>query len=277
MEYLQPHYASIGVPIYCTKQSGRWVLAIPHFHEGIEIIRVNTGEVECSIGKKNYICTKGDIVFVPPYSVHSVLSVSDDAEIQGAVFDISAVIGPNAYAPIDLILNKDRIKMPFHRLGSELNDRINALLREILDRYQISNIQCELEMRAILCKLTAELVGFYYASFDEIREIGRLQPVIGYIRENYKYSIRTSDLSKLLNVCNDHLIRLFNGTMGITPTKYINNVRLEEMQKMLVHSDASITEISYMVGFSSVNYMSKVFKEAFGLTPSQYRKRSITK
>ena len=277
MEYLQPHYKSIGIPIYCTKQSGRKVLAIPHFHEGIEIIRVNSGEVECSIGKENYLCCKGDILFVPPKSVHGVLSISNDAEIQGAVFDMSAVIGPNSSVPVDLILNKDRIKMPFYRDGSEFNNRINKIFSEIVDRYNISNIKYELEMRALLCKLTAELVDFYYDGFDEIKEIDRLQPVIRYIKENYRETISISDLSKLLNVCNDHLIRLFNDTIGITPTKYINNVRLEEMQKLLTNTDISITEISYMVGFSSASYVSKVFKEIFGVTPSQYRNKSIVK
>ena len=277
MEYLQPHYKNISIPIYCTIQKGRKVLAVPHFHEGIEIIRVNCGEVECSIGKENYICCKGDILFVPPNSVHGVLAITNDAEIQGAVFDISAVIGAKSGVPIGLILNKDRIKMPFLKNGSEFNDRINKLFCEIINMYGITNIKYELEMRAILSKLTAELIDFYYAGFDEIKEIDRLQPVIQYIKENYSDSICVSDLSKLLNVCNDHLIRLFSDTIGITPMKYINNVRLEEMQKLLTNTDISITEISYMVGFSNVNYMARVFKGVFGLTPSQYRKKSITK
>ena len=55
----------------------------------------------------------------------------------------------------------------------------------------------------------------------------------------------------------------------------MNNVRLEEMQKLLANTDKSITEISYMVGFSNINYMSKVFKGVFGLTPTQYRNRRV--
>ena len=143
MKYLQPGYNSVGIPIYCSKQAGRKILAIPHFHEGIELIRVNCGKVECSIGKETYICSKGDTLFVPPNSVHGVLAISKDAEIQSVDFEISAVTGPKSTVPIDLILNKDRIKTPLYKCGSEFNQRINKLFCEIIDLYSVSNIRYE--------------------------------------------------------------------------------------------------------------------------------------
>ncbi len=274
MEYLQPKYKDRNIPIYSSIQKGRKVLAISHFHEGIELIKVNSGKVECYLGKEKHLCSKGDIIFVPSNAVHSVLSMSENAEIQGVVFDLWAVSGQNSTIPIDLILNKDRVNMTFYQYGSEMNGIIGGLFCKIIDKYSTQSMTYELEMRALLCELTAVLVKFYYADFDEINEINRLQPIIRYIKENYKEIIHISELSGMLNVCNDHLIRLFNGTIGITPTKYINNVRLEEAQKLLTNTDMSVTEISYTVGFSSVNYMSKVFKEIFGLTPSRYRKNN---
>ncbi len=274
MEYLQPKYKNRSIPIYSSIQKNRKVLAISHFHNGIEIIRINSGEVECFLGKEKYICAKGDIVFVPPNSIHSVLSLSENAEIQGVVFDISAVTGQNPSVPIDVILNKDRVKKTVYRNNTELNSIINQIFCEIVDKYSVTDFAYELEMRALLCKLTAVLVKEYYIALDEIKEFNRLKPVIQYIKENYKEPIRISELSSLLNVCDDHLIRLFNEAVRITPARYINNVRLEKAQKLLIDTDMSITEISYSVGFSGVNYMSKVFKEVFGLTPIRYRKNN---
>lgn len=274
MEYLKPKYKSKSMPVYCSVQKHRTVLAIPHFHEGIELIRVNRGETECYIGTEKYILCKDDMVFVPPGSVHSVTSKSENAEIQGVVFEISTVMNENSNIPIDLILNKDRIRSHVHLCGSRFNNTLNKLFCEIINHYDISDLKYELEMRALLCKLTAELIDFYYADFEEIKEMGRLQPILEYIGDNYKETVCISDLSRLLNVCDDHLIRLFKKTLGITPVKYIINVRLDEMQKLLINTDMSVTDISFELGFSSVNYMSKVFKDAFGITPSQYRRKN---
>ncbi len=274
MEYLQPNYKNKSLPVYSSVQKKRKVLAVSHFHEGIELIRVNNGKVECYLGKEKCLCSRGDIIFVPPNKVHSVLSVSEDAEIQGVVFDLHSVIGKNSEIPVDLILNKDRVNTSFYLNGSKQNVTVNKLFCEIIDKYSDESLTYELEMKALLCKLTAFLVQLYHADFEEIKELDRLRPVIKYIKENYKETIYISELSNMLNICNDHLIRLFNEIMGITPAKYINNVRLEEAQKLLTNTSMTVTEISYAVGFSSVNYMSKVFKEVFELTPSLYRKNN---
>jgi AraC-like DNA-binding protein len=55
---------------------------------------------------------------------------------------------------------------------------------------------------------------------------------------------------------------------------FINDVRIEQALKLLINSDLSITEISYKVGFSSVNYFSNIFKANLKMSPNQYRKRA---
>lgn len=69
-----------------------------------------------------------------------------------------------------------------------------------------------------------------------------------------------------------HLCREFNHLYGISPGKYLANLRLQKSCALLLQSrQHTIAEIASLVGFSNDNYFCKVFRKAFGTTPTQYR------
>ena len=78
-------------------------------------------------------------------------------------------------------------------------------------------------------------------------------------------------MSSLLNICDDHFIKLFKSATNKTPIKYINDLRIEAALKLLVDSNLSITQIADRVGFSNINYMIKVFKDTLNTTPKAYK------
>ncbi len=57
-----------------------------------------------------------------------------------------------------------------------------------------------------------------------------------------------------------------------TPKHYINQLKLTKSKELLRESTLSISEISEMLGFSSIHYFSKKFKSYFGICPSEYSK-----
>jgi AraC-like DNA-binding protein len=60
--------------------------------------------------------------------------------------------------------------------------------------------------------------------------------------------------------------------LGMTFTGYLNKLRLTEASRMLIEkSGAAVSEIAYFVGYSSVPYFNKLFKEEFGCSPKQFR------
>ncbi|WP_397445472.1 helix-turn-helix transcriptional regulator [Polaribacter sp. R77954] len=58
-----------------------------------------------------------------------------------------------------------------------------------------------------------------------------------------------------------------------TVTEYIRHVRLESARDMLKNTDLNISQIVYSIGFSSRSYFSKIFKEKYGITPNQFKKK----
>ncbi len=56
--------------------------------------------------------------------------------------------------------------------------------------------------------------------------------------------------------------------------KYIKELKLSMAARKLLTSNATVKEVAYFVGFDDPNYFIREFKDAFGLTPNQYRKAS---
>nr|WP_319570600.1 helix-turn-helix domain-containing protein [uncultured Draconibacterium sp.] len=68
-----------------------------------------------------------------------------------------------------------------------------------------------------------------------------------------------------------YLSKLFSSVEGITIEKYIINQKIEKVKELLVYGELTLNEISYQLGYSSVQHLSNQFKKVTGLTPSHFK------
>ncbi len=73
------------------------------------------------------------------------------------------------------------------------------------------------------------------------------------------------------------LVEIFKEEYGLTPSKYMNDLRHEEAKKLLKETDDEVIEIAYSVGFGSLSAFYKFFKERENISPVVYRKESRKK
>lgn len=94
-----------------------------------------------------------------------------------------------------------------------------------------------------------------------------------YLDSNYyNTDLNLDEVADAVGLSKYHLCREFNHLYGISPGKYLANLRLQKSCALLLQSHQhTIAEIASMVGFSNDNYFCKVFRKAFGITPTQYR------
>lgn len=94
-----------------------------------------------------------------------------------------------------------------------------------------------------------------------------------YLDSNYyNTDLNLDEVADAVGLSKYHLCREFNHLYGISPRKYLANLRLQKSCALLLQSrQHTIAEIASMVGFSNDNYFCKVFRKAFGTTPTQYR------
>ena len=85
-------------------------------------------------------------------------------------------------------------------------------------------------------------------------------------------SINFSDfLSQKLNHDYTYLANLFSEVQGITIEKFIIAHKIERVKELLVYNEHTLTQIAYMMHYSSVAHLSNQFRKVTGLTPSHFK------
>ncbi len=100
---------------------------------------------------------------------------------------------------------------------------------------------------------------------------------IHYDREKPEHENLSEFLGKELGHDYSYLSNLFSSVEGITIEKYMINQKIEKVKELLVYDELSLNEISYQLGYSSVQHLSNQFKKVTGLTPTQFRKENLAK
>lgn len=78
-------------------------------------------------------------------------------------------------------------------------------------------------------------------------------------------------LSHKLDYDYTYLANLFSEVQGITIEKFIISHKIERVKELLVYNELSLTEIAYLMHYSSVAHLSTQFKKVTGLTPSHFK------
>jgi AraC family cel operon transcriptional repressor len=80
-------------------------------------------------------------------------------------------------------------------------------------------------------------------------------------------------LVELSGRCEEHLCRVFRKSLGLTPTEYLNALRLDRAADLLRITDRSVTDIALDCGYEGLSYFYRRFARRFGCPPREYRRR----
>ena len=101
----------------------------------------------------------------------------------------------------------------------------------------------------------------------------KIRRVLGFIDANLEEKITVDQLAEFARVSRSHLCFLFKVETGLAPIQYIKRVRIERARDLLEQTHLSIKEIRARVGLVDRSHFTRGFKEAFGVTPSEYRNK----
>lgn len=114
-------------------------------------------------------------------------------------------------------------------------------------------------------------VGLSYGEnySKDMETVKRFTKLIG---QNIDSHIKIADICKEMGISESYLYKVFKKVMKMAPIKYLALYKLDRAKKLLRSNLYSVTEISQMLGYSSVFHFSASFKSVLGVTPSQYAK-----
>ncbi|MBU5212388.1 response regulator [Bacillus oleronius] len=162
--------------------------------------------------------------------------------------------------------------------NSHIYEELSILITRMLKEYGIHHeikqkpIQEEqwiISLRQFVMK-AVELVQAWRANHQK----GYLQTAKEYIENNYEKNISLEEVADFVELSPFHFTKMFKEKFGVTFIDYLTDVRLEHAKRELIHTNKSLKEICYSVGYNDPNYFSRVFKKKTGLSPTIYRNQT---
>lgn len=92
-----------------------------------------------------------------------------------------------------------------------------------------------------------------------------------FIAENYATPLTREQIAAELGVTPTYVSRIFRQQSGLALWDYVNAYRVARACELLEHSDLTVTEVAFMVGFNDPAYFSRVFRKQTGKSPAVYR------
>jgi AraC family transcriptional regulator len=95
--------------------------------------------------------------------------------------------------------------------------------------------------------------------------------VTEYIQQNLDKDLTLAELAGVVYMSPYHFARLFKGSTGVPPHRFVIRQRIARARAFLVTQELSIARISRRVGFRTPSHFTTVFRRVTGITPRGYR------
>lgn len=233
-----------------------------HIHEDIELIFVKKGGGTAYCDGTKYTLEENSFFLVFPNQVHHY-SESVKGEYILLIIKPSDLLGYS-----DVFQEGTPLSALWHFEGNDDND-IVCLMGMALEEFVRDGRSTIVE--AYLTAFFGKLLKFYEIEKSRLNN-DIVSQILQYCTEHYKENITVEDVAEKLHISRSSVSHIFSSRLAMNFCDYINSLRLTDAEKMLKSKQCSITEISYMSGFSTIRTFNRAFLKRYGISPSEYRK-----
>lgn len=101
----------------------------------------------------------------------------------------------------------------------------------------------------------------------------RVQKIILFLESNLHRDIPLTEMARIVGLSSSRLRHIFKAQTDVTPTQYLNHLRMRKAKEQLETTSLSVKEIMASAGVSDPSNFMRAFKRAYGVTPTQFRSR----
>ncbi|MGG7142391.1 helix-turn-helix domain-containing protein [Clostridium nigeriense] len=248
-----------------------------HWHNSIEILYVLRGSINVNVDTDSFEVLEKEMEIINVDEAHRIYSNEENKVL---IFHIDPYFFEKYYKDINNIFFYTNSTDDGAQEGEEYDILRNFLAKLLCEAVQKLD-DYDKEIESILVDLLYHLINnFHYLTYekeelkDKSEQLARYHRISKYIFNNYDSNITLQEIAKKEFLSPHYLSHEIKYATGYSFTDLVNLTRVEESVKLLLDSDLSISDISDEVGFSHVRYLNKNFKNYYGCTPLQYRKKN---
>ncbi len=256
----------------------------PYQNNFFEIVYVESGHGTQCIAGVEFEYSSGNIFLLPPLNCHSFaidepsrfifIKFLDNFFLHGgAGVDYKGWFDSISY----ILANYNRV--PGDIISSESERRyiistIQAIVAEYLARDSYSNNIVSGMMVSIL-NLLARNIERKFADNITQRD-SRFNALLRYINSNLMDGelLKISALAEKFGISKSYFSEYFAKNAGVKLSEYILKAKLKLAETYILHTDNSLKEIAYSLGFTDSSHLSNAFKRHYSMTIGEFRERS---
>lgn len=248
----------------------------PHFHEYYEIFLMQSGSATHFVNERKISLKEGDLVFVRPDDVHdylkekgqfSLLNITITKQVISSLFDYLG----DGFPAKRLVFAK--LPPTVSLSGSDFewfNSRMESI--RALDINDVEKIGTFIKVFIL------RIMTRFFSNFDSEESLVPhwLEALCEKMKESDNFIEGADRMFSLSGKSREHICRCMKKYYGITVTEFINDLRLNFVANMLVNSNYRIIDIIYGSGFDNVSWASRLFKQKYSTSMSEYRKAFVS-
>ena len=235
-------------------------------HDYYELTYIDHGTLDTTVDGHSYRLSKYDLILYYPGQFHT-----QSTDSQSTCSYLTITFDMDNKLPGDL---KNRV---FHT-RKDIYQVLSEFMKSIQSDGHLNSELVLLYLKQILILLyqfddeVEESISITANPMQEHYESTLLNEILVFINNNVYKQFTVEDLCTKFSISRSSLQNLFKSNIHITPKQYISNVKLNQAKIMIHEHNQTISEISDILGFTSIHYFSRKFKLQYGISPTDYAK-----
>lgn len=263
---IEGHYALYPQIEYVSTQA--------HQHDFYEMFLIAGGQIIHHINGESIVLNSGALVFIRPDDEHFFRRYANqDCRLINLAFFSHTFVALTDY--IGLSIHDDSLLTapmpPITLLTATEKNLLIAQLKEWGHLMYRDKVRSRLALRALLAHVIS---NFFITRVEDYSEdVPRWLIELCQQMQQKEHIINGRDaLMNLANRTPEYVGRAFKQYLKITPSRFINNLRLDYASDLLLHTDHPVIEICYDVGFGNLSHFYHLFKARWDCSPKEFRK-----
>ncbi|WP_306120989.1 AraC family transcriptional regulator [Roseitalea sp. MMSF_3504] len=243
---------------------------LEHHHDYFELMLVEQGQVHHWINGVEEVLEPGHLVFLRPTDSHALQSVSGTgAGILNVVFRPETAEHLVKRYRDDVagrfFWQSGPLPVALRLRGPQKERAVNAMLSLQTSHRSLARIE-----HFLLSVITHVLDA---AEVVDDRAPAWLLNACRAVREPRVFRQGAEGFLAAAGRSQEHVCRQARRHLGLSPTQYVNRIRIQHAAMLLAGTDRGLPEVASDCGFENLSYFHRLFRDQYGTTPRNYRMR----
>ena len=264
------------VRFYLSVDEGSYVA--PHWHDSLELVYMLVGSITVTTENQKNVLQAGEFNIINSRVMHSVLSGKNRALVLQIPKEMLT-----KYIP-DIELYQFEVDMhPENEIDKTRLQKMKKIFEDMHIVYDIRPEAYLLRFNSLLYELLYTLAHSYSKKIvrkeadRNQKNLERVNEIMVYLKEHHREKCLVPEIAAHFGYSEDYLARFFKKQIGMTLMEYLYAIRIAKVHEELLVTDASIGEIFEAHGCTNYRVAMRTFKENYGCTPKEARKKSREK